>query len=319
MPAYSYEDCLERSYRVNWKITDVLGTMEFDLDRPWLPAALSGGGGISCLSGDERRKLTQVEMGAYAHLFGFVEAYIAPLIAELARDFEDGDRVGFEALTNFASEEVKHMHLFREVRRRVDGRLGFPLRLVAGESEVARAVRSRSRGAALLLTAAIEWFTQHHYVSAMKDAHDLDPLTKEIFRNHWLEEAQHARMDHLETLRAFHDMTAAEREEAVEDLIWLVGAVDGLLQQQVDLDLANLQDHLGRIFTEPERQDVRRGLLRAKRHCFIESGVTHPNFQALFLAVTTRNQQERVEAALHGLLAERGSGGDREGIAASRS
>lgn len=298
MATHSYAECLERSYRVNWKIKDVLGTADFDLDRPWLPAALSGGDGIRCLSREEKRKLTQVEMGAYAHLFGFVEAFIVPEMLRLAQDFEGGPREPFEALTNFASEEVKHMHLFREIRRRVDERLGFPLKLVPGESEVAQAVLGRSRGATLLLTAAIEWFTQHHYLSAMKDADDLDPLTKEIFRSHWMEEAQHARLDRLETLRVFGAMTPTERDEAIEDLIWLVAAVDGLLQQQVDLDVANLQVHLDRTFDESDRQEVHRSLLRAKRHCFIESGLTHPNFQDLFLAVTTPVQQELVQRAL---------------------
>jgi hypothetical protein len=52
-------------------------------------------------------------MGAYAHLFGFVEEFIAPKMVALARDFEIEKREAFDALTNFAAEEVKHMNLFR--------------------------------------------------------------------------------------------------------------------------------------------------------------------------------------------------------------
>jgi P-aminobenzoate N-oxygenase AurF len=301
MANYSYSGCIEQAYKVNWKIKDVLGTVDFDLNRPWLPPALSGGDGIFCLSPDEKRKLTQVEMGAYAHLFGFVEAFIAPLMLDLALDSEGENLLAFEALTNFASEEVKHMHLFREIGRRVDGKLGFPLQRIEGESDVARAVLSKNKGAVLLLTSAIEWFTQHHYVSSMKNCDELDPLTREIFRCHWMEEAQHARLDHLEALRLFKDMTTVEREEAIEHLIWLLAAVDGLLEQQVVLDLANLGKYLGRVFTEPERQEILVSLLKAKRHAFIESGVTHPNFLELFLSVTTSAQQTRVQGAV-GLL-----------------
>ncbi|HEY3271824.1 MAG TPA: diiron oxygenase [Geothrix sp.] len=304
MVTFSYEECLERSYRVNWKIKDVLGTMGFDLGRPWLPAPLSGASGIFCLNAEEKRKLTHVEMGAYAHLFGFVEAFIAPEMVALARDSETANEAAFEALTNFAAEEVKHMHLFREIRKRVDAELGFPLELLEGQDKVASAVLGRHRGAVLLLTAAIEWFTQYHFTSAMKDADELDPLTKEIFRCHWLEEAQHARLDHLETLRVFKDMSEADRDTAIEDLIWLLAAVDGLLQQQVAHDLRNLGRYLGRAFTEDERQDIHRGLLKAKRHCFIESGVVHPNFQELFLSVTTRAQQAKVQLAVGLLLQE---------------
>jgi len=302
MVTYTYGGCIEQSYRVNWKIKDVLGPVDFDLDRPWLPAALSGGSGIFCLSPEEKRKLTQVEMGAYAHLFGFVETFIAPLMADLALDSQGENGEAFEALTNFASEEVKHIHLFREVCRRVDVRLGFPLKLVSGQIEVAHAFLSKNKGAVLLLTSAIEWFTQHHYLSSMSHSDELDPLTREIFRCHWMEEAQHARLDHLEALRLFKDMTAIERQEAVEDLIWLLVAVDGLLEQQAVLDVTNLSRHLGRVFTEEERKEILVGLLKAKRHCFIESGVTHPNFLELFLSVTTSAQQARVQGAVTLLL-----------------
>lgn len=302
MATYSYGACLERAYQVNWKISDVLGTVAFDLGRPWLPAALSGAGGIHCLDANEKRKLTHVEMGAYAHLFGFVEAFIAPEVLALARDMEFTDEAAFAALTNFASEEVKHMHLFRIIRRQVDELLGFRLELLGGHQEAAAGILARNRGAVLLLTSAIEWFTQQHYLSAMKDSETLDPLTKEIFRSHWLEEAQHAKLDHLEIQRVFQEMDEAGRAEAVDDLIWLLAAVDGLLQKQAVHDVANLQTYLGRRFTDGEREEIRRNLLKAKRHCFIESGVTHPNFQEIFLSVTTADQQDRVRRALEMVL-----------------
>jgi hypothetical protein len=305
MATYTYGGCIEQAYRVNWKIKDVLGTVDFDLGRPWLPADLSGSGGIFCLNPEEKRKLTHVEMGAYAHLVGFLETFIAPLMVDLALDAEGEDPHAFEALTNFASEEVKHMHLFREVSRRVDGRLGFPLKRIDGQSEIARAVLSKNKGAVLLLTSAIEWFTQHHYVSSMNHSDELDPLTREIFRCHWMEEAQHARLDQLEGLRLFKDMTAFEREEAIEDLVWLLATVDGLLEQQAILDCANLGQYLGRAFTDQERSEIRENLLMAKRHCFIESGVTHPNFLELFLSVTTSPQQARVQGAVGLLLQQR--------------
>jgi P-aminobenzoate N-oxygenase AurF len=304
MATYSYGGCLEQAYRVNWKIKDVLGTVGFDPGRPWLPEELSGGRGIHCLNPEEKRKLTQVEMGAYAHLFGFLEAFIAPLMADLALDSEGEDPRAFEALTNFASEEVKHMHLFREVARRVDDTLGFPLELIAGQGEFAHAALCRNKGAVLLLTSAIEWFTQQHYVSSMNHSDELDPLTREIFRCHWMEEAQHTRLDHLEALRLFKDMTASEREEAVEDLVWLLVALDGLLEQQARLDGQNLERHLGRGLTDPERSEVLEELLKAKRHGFIECGMIHPNFLDLFLSVTTSAQQAKVREAVS-LLAQR--------------
>lgn len=302
MATYTYADCLANSYKVNWRIEDVIGGKAFDPGRPWLPAGLSGAGGCGSLSDEEKRQLTHVEMGAYAYLFGFVEEFIAPEILALARDFEIEQRDAFDALTNFAAEEVKHMNLFREVREMVNAALGTPQLLLGNEKDVARAVLSKSRGAVLLLTAAIEWFTQRHYLEGFKDDTNLDQLTKDIFRAHWQEESQHARMDHLETLRAFEGLSDAEKDQAIDELIELVGAVDGLLQQQSENDVQTFQQYSGRTLTEAERADVYDSVLKAKRWVFIESGVTHPNFQELFGEVTTPAQQEKVGAALQPIL-----------------
>ena len=304
MSAYSYADCLQNSYRVNWKIADVIGGRHFDGSRPWLPARLSAVDRINCLTPSEKVKLTHVEMGSYAHLFGFVEEFIAPKMLTLARDFEIDQREAFDALTNFAAEEVKHMNLFREVRSLVDGALGFSLALLPGAPEVARVVLSKNTGAVLLLTAAIEWFTQLHYLSCFEGDERLDPFTKHIFKSHWLEESQHARMDHLETLRAFRAMSEAEKDQAIDDLIELVGAVDGLLQTQARLDVDNLQACLWRRLGMAERQEIEAAVLAAKRYTFIESGVTHPNFPELFGMVTTPAQQQKVQRALGAVLAQ---------------
>ena len=302
MPEYTYAKSLENAYRVNWRIEDVLGDSQFDTSRPWLPSQLSGAAAISCLSAEEQMKLTHIEMGAYAHIFGFVEEFITPTMVNLAAavELEEGD--AFDALTNFAAEEVKHMALFRDVRDLVDEAVGFPLALLEDGKGVARFVLSKKVGAVLLLTEAIEWFTQLHYLSGFKDDDTLDPLTRAIFKAHWQEEAQHAHLDHLEILREFGSMTDAERDEAIDDLIELVGAIDGLLQEQVRRDLENLQRYLDRTFTEIESEEISSNLLRAKRYTFIESGVTHKNFLKTFAEVTTSQQQEKVQTALGTLL-----------------
>jgi hypothetical protein len=303
MSTYSYAECLERSYQLNWKISDVIGGRHFDASRRWLPLRLSGAARVSCLTPAEKVKLTQVEMGAYAHLFAFVEEFIAPKMVTLARDVAVEGRAAFDALTNFAAEEVKHMTLFREVRASVDGTVGFPLALLSGAPTVARAVLGKHTGAVLLLTAAIEWLTQLHYVSCFADDEALDPFTKDIFRAHWLEESQHARMDHLETLRAFEGLSGEETDRALDDLVELVGGLDGLLQTQASLDVANLQACLWRRLAPAEQAEIRAAVLAAKRYTFIESGVTHPNFLDLFRAVTTPTQQHRVQDALGLVLA----------------
>lgn len=312
MPAYSYADCLKNAYKVNWRIADVLGDRRFDPSKRWLPLELSGAPSVACLDEREKRVLTQVEAAAYAHLFGYVEEFIAPKVGALALDFEVDDRVAFDALTNFAAEEVKHMNFFRAVRDRIDAQLGFQHVLLGGEAQTARFVLGKSTGAVLLLTAAIEWLTQRHYLEGIKDDEGLDDFTRAIFEAHWVEESQHAKLDHLETVRAFASMTPEQRDRAVDDLIELVAAVDGLLKQQVEHDLVNLAARLGRVFDARERDELRRAILGAKRWTFVLSGVTHPRFQELFVEVTTPAQRERVGAALASLFQE-------EPVAAARA
>jgi hypothetical protein len=303
MPTYTYAKSLENAYKVNWRIEDVLGEKRFDPAQRWLPPALSGASTITCLDEREQRTLTQVELAAYAHLFGYVEEFIAPKVSALARDFELEQRDAFDALTNFAAEEVKHMNLFRGVRERVDSQLGFELARLEDSAGTARFVLGKSTAAVLLLTSAIEWMTQRHYLDAIKDDSGLDPFARSIFRAHWQEESQHAQLDHLETVRAFAALTPVQREHAIDELIELVAAVDGLLQAQVEHDLANLSALLRRGFDARETAELRREILRAKRWTFILSGVTHPRFEELFHEVTTEPQRTRVGQALEGLFA----------------
>ena len=305
MSRSTYEQCLRNAYRVNWRLEEVLGERAFDPERHWLPAALSGAEGLDFLDEEERRRLTHVEMAAYAHIFGYVEEFIAPLVTGLSRDFALDRREAFDALANFAAEEVKHMHLFRAIRDRIDAGMGFELELLGGRRETAAFVLGKSRGAVLLLTACIEWLTQRHYLECFEDDGRLDPLTRHVFRSHWLEESQHAQMDELETLRAFAGMTDDERDRAIDELIELVAAVDGLLQQQSRMDVRNFQRHAGRSLPPDQRQRVHDEVLAAKRHAFLVSGVTHPRFLELFEEVSTPRQRERVQAALAGLLPAR--------------
>lgn len=162
---------------------------------------------------------------------------------------------------------------------------------------------SKTNAAVLLFTAAVEWLTQRHLLDASREDEALDGFTMDVFRAHWEEECQPAQLDHLETLRAFEGLSAEERDRAIDELIELVGAVDGLLRVQTEHDLENLARALGRSLAPAETEELRGGVLAAKRWTFIESGVTHPRFQELFREVTNPAQRERVEQALGDLLA----------------
>jgi len=84
----------------------------------------------------------------------------------------------------------------------------------------------------------------------------------------------------------------------VNDLIELVGAVDGLLQMQSAAD-ADYFFAVHRQALQPAAaQAVRDTFLRAYRWQYIVSGVQHTHFARLLTGMTTEAQMGRVQAAL---------------------
>jgi hypothetical protein len=168
---------------------------------------------------------------------------------------------------------------------------------VPGREEVARAVLGTSPLTALLLTSMIEWFTQLHYVEHVRDRAELDELFRDILRFHWIDESRHARMDSLLIDEVARDLGPEDRETAVAGLLELGGAVDGLLAQQVELDIDALQVATGRSFTEPERNEIRTHQQRAYRWTFLVSGLQHPNFVRILEQLTAGGAEKVAQAA----------------------
>ena len=100
-------------------------------------------------------------------------------------------------------------------------------RFLAQPNAVASAVLAKSTWAVLALTCHIELFTQAHYRESIEHDGNLSPLYKDVFLFHWKEESQHAILDELEWQREDRKLSIEQRDRAVDDLIALVGAVDG--------------------------------------------------------------------------------------------
>jgi hypothetical protein len=89
-----------------------------------------------------------------------------------------------------------------------------------------------------------------------------------------------------------------QKEQGVDDLIALVGAVDGILQAQSAADAEYFLAIAGRRYTGEEETGIRALLLRAYRWQYIVSGVQHPHFARLLSGMTTPAQMSRIQAAL---------------------
>ena len=95
-------------------------------------------------------------------------------------------------------------------------------------------------------------FTLAHYRSSIEADPALSELWKDVFLFHWKEESQHATLDELEWRREDARLRGAERDRGVDDLIELVGAVDGICRVQAEADADYFMQHARRPFS-PEQ------------------------------------------------------------------
>src|SRR6185503_16145259 len=124
----------------------------------------------------------------------------------------------------------------------------------------------------------IEWMTQRHYVDSVRDDANLDPQFKSLLKHHWMEEAQHAKLDTLMVEALAEGRSREERAHAVDEYLAIGAFLDGGLAQQVDLDLQAFERASGRVLTNSERERGRANGLQASRWTFLGSGMTHPEF-----------------------------------------
>ena len=302
-PASRYAKAIEASKRIRWDIDrDVLRGRRFDTTKKFLPDGLTKVDELAFLGAAEKRLMSQVQGRSYANIFGLVERYIGAKMLEISRDHWLGDQVALEALVRFTDEELKHQELFRRVERMVGEGMPEGYAFLPQPNDVAAAVLSKSTWAVLALTCHIELFTQAHYRQSIEPDRELSDLWKDVFLFHWKEESQHAILDELEWLREDAKLTSAQRDEAVTDLIALVGAVDGILQMQAAADTDYFLRICGRTFGKAEVKKLGETMLKAYRWQFIGSGVQDERFQKLLGGMITEAQMKRIGAGLAPIL-----------------
>jgi hypothetical protein len=294
---YSYDACLRGSVNRGWTVDDCFRGRTFDFTKPFLPERIAGVSPIGCLDDAEKRKLNQIRGNSYCHIFAFVEEYIVPLVMDRARADVYGDETRLWSLLRFAEEEVKHQEMLRRAVAQFRAGFGVDCGLVPGREQVANVVLDASPLTALLLTSMIEWFTQLHYVEHVRDRAELDELFRDILRFHWIDESRHAHMDTLLIDEVATELSAAQREQAIDQLLELGGAVDGLLAQQVELDIDAVAEATGRTFTDTEREEIRTHQRRAYRWTFLVSGLRHPNFVRIVEQLTDGGANKLAAAA----------------------
>jgi hypothetical protein len=294
-----YARAIAASTRARWDIdADVIRGRAFERGQKFLPDSLSLVPELGFLSDEQRVFLSQVQGRTYANVFGLVERYINAKVLEIAGARVFGDQTAVEALVRFSDEELKHQALFRRIEALAAQVMPDGYAFLPEPNDVAHAVLQRSTWSVLALTCLIELFTQVHYKTSIEPDARLSQLFKDVFRFHFMEEAQHAVLDELEWLAEDARLDAAQRDRAVSDLIELVAAVDGILRVQSAADAAYFVAHAGRSFSAAEHDMIGATLLRAYRHQYIFSGVQSTRFVEILRGLIDETQLERITQAL---------------------
>jgi hypothetical protein len=108
----------------------------------------------------------------------------------------------------------------------------------------------------------------------------LDPQFKSLLKHHWMEEAQHAKLDTLMIESLTQSLTEREIDRAVDEYLEMGGFLDDGLKAQTQFDLESLERTIGRKLTDREREKFMEIQHQANRWTYIGSGMTHPNFLA---------------------------------------
>jgi hypothetical protein len=294
-----YAKCVDVSKRIRWDIDrDVIRGRSFDFTKKFLPDGLSKVTELSFLSDEERCLLSQVQGRTYVNMFGMVERFIGAKILEISKDYRLSDQVALEALVRFTDEELKHQELFRRLEQMMTPGMPEGYRFMLQPNDVAAVVLGKSTWAVLALTCHIELFTQAHYRQSIEPDPQLSDLWKDVFLFHYKEESQHAILDELEWTREDARITATERDHAVDDLIALVAAIDGMLVALAAADATYFAHIAPRAFDAAQVSAVEACLLRAYRWQYIVSGVQVERFQQVLGSMITPAQFDRIGTAL---------------------
>jgi len=295
-----YAKCVEVSKRIRWDIDrDVIRGRSFDFSKKFLPDGLSKVGQLPfLLSADEQRLFSQVQGRTYANMFALVERFIGAKVLEISREHWLGDQVALEALVRLTDEELKHQEMFRRLETMMAPGMPAGYRFLPQPNDVAQAVLASSTWAVLALTCDIELFSQAHYRSSIDPETQIDPLWKDVFLFHWKEESQHAILDEMEWMREDQKLDTPQRDQAVDHLIALVGAVDGICQMQAKADAEYFVGVAGRGFDGERRLAIERTMLSAYRWQYILSGVQDPRFLEILGSMINAEQGARIQTAL---------------------
>jgi hypothetical protein len=296
--AFNFKDVLEASTRGAWRIEDVLPeSARLDFSRNLLPQGLARTDTAPGLSPEQRRILNHIRGHEYLTIFGLVEEFILPFVLDHARPQLNGDDERVRALLNFASEEAKHIHLFKLFHERFTDAFGTTCDVIGPPEAIAAEVLRHDPLAVALLILHIEWMTQRHYVDSVHDDGELDPLVKSLLKHHWIEEAQHAKLDTLMVAALVESRDEAGIQKAIDEYLEMGMFLDNGFKAQAELNIAALERAANIAIDEETKAELLEQQHQALRWTYIGSGMTHPKFVATLGAMSPAARDRIAEVA----------------------
>jgi len=146
-----------------------------------------------------------------------------------------------------------------------------------------------------LVILMIEWMSQQHYLGSIRDDGDLDPLFKSLLKNHWMEEAQHAKLDTLIVDALAEGRTEEEIDKALDEFFEIGAFLDAGLKTQAGFNLDALETVIGRKLENREAIEAQQH--QAARWTYIGSGMVHERFRDTLRAMSRRAEERMAEAA----------------------
>jgi hypothetical protein len=295
---FNYEATLASSIRAAWQIEDVLPEgAQLDFSRDFLPEGLARTAAAPGLTAEQRRTLNHIRGHEYLSIFGLVEEFILPFVLDHARPQLNGDDSRVRALLNFASEEAKHIHLFKLFHKRFTDAFATDCAVIGPPEAVAAEVLRHDPLAVALLILHIEWMTQRHYLESVRDDGDLDPLFKSLLKHHWMEEAQHAKLDTLMVAALAEGRDEAGIQSALDEYLEMGLFLDNGVKAQAEFNLDALEDATGTAIAPDARAELLEQQHQALRWTYIGSGMTHPKFVATLAAMSPAARDRIAEVA----------------------
>ncbi|QZH74118.1 MAG: diiron oxygenase [Erythrobacter sp.] len=295
---YNFATVLSASARAAWQIEDVLPEgSALDFSRPFLPESLARTVSAEGLDADERRVLNQIRGHEYLTIFGLVEEFILPFVLDHVRPQLNGDDERVRALLNFASEEAKHIELFKRFHACFTRDFGSKCEVIGPPEAVAAEVLRHDPLAVALIILHIEWMTQSHYVGSVRNDGGIDPLFKSLLKHHWMEEAQHAKLDTLMVEALAEGRDEASITQALDEYLEIGMFLDESLKTQSELNLDAWELATGRRLGSAERAALGEAQHQALRWTYLGSGMTHPKFVASVAAISPAARDRIAEVA----------------------